>query len=75
MGEEVDWIKKLGIMLPLQWSGGTFFIGFKSCVEGHMGGATKIVEPICGASKGVFKGVARFEESPKKENFIEYDGY
>jgi hypothetical protein len=31
---------------------GLIFIGFRSCVEGHMGGATKIVEPICGASKG-----------------------
>ncbi len=31
---------------------GLIFIGFRSCVEGHMGGATQIVEPICGASEG-----------------------
>jgi hypothetical protein len=62
---------------------GLCFTEFRLCVEGHMGGTTKIVEPICGASKGVFKGVARIEESPNKgkllnlidisENFIEFN--
>ncbi len=35
-----------------------------------MGGATKIVEPICGASKGVFKGVARFKKIQKREKLL-----
>jgi hypothetical protein len=49
---------------------GLFFIEFRSCDEGHMGGATKIVEPICGASKGVFKGVARFKKIQKREKLL-----
>jgi hypothetical protein len=30
-----------------------------------MGRATKTIEPLCGASKGLFKGVARFEKNQK----------
>jgi hypothetical protein len=54
---------------------GLFFIGFRSCVEDHMGTTTLTTKPLCGASKGVFKGVARFEKSPRKGKFIEYHRY